>query len=76
MGCSPWGQKESGTTERLKLNTYTQFQIIFKVNSGFASGFESTHVVFNSLFIKWQKLNLSHLVKRTEIKWETVFPPA
>ena len=31
MGCSPWGRKESGTTERLTLTNYEDLQDLIEL---------------------------------------------
>lgn len=42
-----------------------------KKNSGLPSDVQSTQVAFNSVFINELKQDLSLLVKRTKVEWET-----
>lgn len=42
-----------------------------KKNSGLPSDVQSTQVAFNSVFINRLKQDLSLLVKRTKVEWET-----
>lgn len=46
---------------------YSQFQIVFKENSGLRLDVESTRLAFNSMFINRLNWDLSLLAKRTRM---------
>lgn len=54
---------------------YNQFQIVLKENSSLSSEVHATWVALNSMLINGLKQDLSLLVKRTWIEWETMFSP-
>lgn len=47
------------------------YRLAEKKNSGLPSDVQSTQVAFNSVFINRLKQDLSLLVKRTKVEWET-----
>ena len=53
------------------VRTYRLAEKKKKKNSGLPSDVQSTQVAFNSVFINRLKQDLSLLVKRTKVEWET-----
>ena len=53
---------------------YNPIQNVFKGNSGLLSDVDSTQVALNSMFINRLNRDLSLLVKRTRMEWETMSP--
>ena len=74
-----WVEQNLGLHRKHLMNllydSYNRLQIIFNENSGLLSYVDSIQVVFNSMLIHGLKWDLSFLVKRTRMEWETVPNP-
>ena len=70
LSLSPHGHKQADMEERLCEDIQAGWKKK-KKNSGLPSDVQSTQVAFNSVFINRLKQDLSLLVKRTKVEWET-----
>lgn len=72
-----WNKIQAFTEKSTKSvhNCYSQHQIVFKENSSLPMDVKSTWIAFKSMLINRLNRDLSLLMKRTRIEWETIAMP-